>query len=126
NARTTLYLDPRDARVLRVEPYATSSAGHKAYRWLASLHMGYVGGVAGQIVQGAAMLMVPVLLITGVRSFWRRRRAPQRSARAGSSQKSLYATAGPSARQIPDSHKDRRAHRQEIRAPATSPSPTLE
>jgi vanillate O-demethylase ferredoxin subunit len=100
NARTTLYLDPRDARVLRLEPYATSSAGHKAYRWLASLHMGYVGGVAGQIVQGAAMLMVPVLLFTGVRSFWRRRRAPKRSAAAGATQGSPCAAAGPSGPQI--------------------------
>jgi uncharacterized membrane-anchored protein/uncharacterized iron-regulated membrane protein len=108
NARTTLYLDPRDARLLRLEPYATSSAGHKAYRWLASLHMGYVGGVAGQIVQGAAMLMVPVLLFTGVRSFWRRRRAPKRSATAGSSREPRATPAGPSAPQIRNPYEHQR------------------
>jgi vanillate O-demethylase ferredoxin subunit len=78
NARTVVYLDRHTAQVLRVEPYATSSAGHKAYRWLASLHMGYVGGVAGQLVQAAAMWMVPFLLVTGIRSHLRKRRAPAR------------------------------------------------
>jgi vanillate O-demethylase ferredoxin subunit len=75
NARTTLYLDAGNAEVIRLDAYATSSTGYKVYRWLVSLHMGYVGGVAGQIIQGGAMLMVPVLFYTGLRSYLTRRRA---------------------------------------------------
>jgi uncharacterized iron-regulated membrane protein len=85
NARTTLYLDAGNGQVLRLDPYATSSAGHKAYRWLASLHMGYVGGFAGQFVQAAAMLTVPILLITGLRSYLRRRRQARGPARTSDS-----------------------------------------
>jgi uncharacterized iron-regulated membrane protein len=85
NARTTLYLDASNAQVLRLDPYATSSAGHKAYRWLASLHMGYVGGITGQLVQATAMLTLPILLITGLRSYLRRRRLARGPSRTSDS-----------------------------------------
>ncbi|HZZ92181.1 MAG TPA: PepSY-associated TM helix domain-containing protein [Usitatibacter sp.] len=76
NARTMLYLDAHTADVLRFEPYAKASPGFKACRWLASLHMGYIGGVFGQILLFAGILAVPVLGFTGIRA-WLRRRAPQ-------------------------------------------------
>jgi uncharacterized iron-regulated membrane protein len=74
NARTMVYLDASTAEVLRYEPYAASSRGHKAYRWLASLHMGYIGGVPGQLVLFAGVLAVPVLGYTGIHAWLRRRR----------------------------------------------------
>ena len=79
NARTMLYLDAFTAEPLRFEPYAASSAGHKTYRWLASLHMGYVGGVFGQLLLFLAILTLPVLAYTGIRSWLRRRALPVRS-----------------------------------------------
>jgi uncharacterized iron-regulated membrane protein len=79
NARTTVYLDARSAAVLRHDPYATASRGYKVYRWLASLHMGYIGGVFGQVLLFAGVLAVPVLGYTGIRSYLRRRQpAPER------------------------------------------------
>jgi vanillate O-demethylase ferredoxin subunit len=74
NARTMVYLDPATASVLRYEPYASSPAGYKLYRWLTSLHMGYVGGPVGQLMLLGAMACVPVLAFTGIRSWLRRRR----------------------------------------------------
>lgn len=74
NARTMVYLDPHTARLLRYEPYSATSTGYKVYRWLASLHMGYIGGFFGQVLLFAAVFAVPVLGYTGIRA-WLRRRA---------------------------------------------------
>jgi uncharacterized iron-regulated membrane protein len=71
-ARSFIYLHPASGEVLRFEPYETSSAGHKLYRWLGSLHTGHVGGMIVQILLFAGILGVPVLAFTGVRSWWRR------------------------------------------------------
>ena len=80
NARTVLYLDPASARVLRYEPYSQSPIGYKVYRWLVSLHMGYVGGLFGQAVLFCAMACIPVLVFTGIRSWLRRKYAGSRLA----------------------------------------------
>jgi vanillate O-demethylase ferredoxin subunit len=78
NAKTLVNLDAYTGEVLRFQPYATSSAGNKVYRWLASLHMGYIGGIAGQVALFLGVLAVPVLGYTGIRSYLRRRvRAPE-------------------------------------------------
>jgi vanillate O-demethylase ferredoxin subunit len=73
NAYTYVYLDPVSGKVLRVAPYATSSLGNKIYRWCASMHMGYVGGVPGQIALFLGILGVPVLGYSGVSSYVRRK-----------------------------------------------------
>jgi len=86
NARTMVYLDPATAQVLRHEPYASSPAGYKLYRWLCSLHMGYVGGPLGQLVLLAAMACIPVLAFTGIRSWLRRKRAKRGLARGAAAQ----------------------------------------
>lgn len=75
NARTTMYLDAHTAQVLRFDPYAKASPGFKVYRWLASLHMGYIGGAFGQFILFFGILAVPVLGYTGIRA-WLRRRVP--------------------------------------------------
>lgn len=94
NARTMVYLDPATARILRYEPYASSPAGYKLYRWLCSLHMGYIGGVLGQLVLLAAMACVPVLAFTGIRSWLRRRRvAHDRASQAAAQRRSAGAHA---------------------------------
>ena len=73
NARTLVDIDPHTGTVLRVQPYATASTGYKVYRWLASLHMGYIGGIFGQLALLFGVLCVPVLGYTGIRSFIRQR-----------------------------------------------------
>src|SRR5438270_9541013 len=73
NARTIVNLDPYTGSVLRLQRYATASAGYKAYRWLASLRMGYIGGLFGQIALFFGVVAVPILGYTGIRSFLRRR-----------------------------------------------------
>lgn len=76
NAATLVYLDAHTARVVGFAPYAAASAGTRAYRWLKSMHMGYIGGLFGQLVLFAGVLAVPVLGYTGIRS-WLRRRVPR-------------------------------------------------
>jgi vanillate O-demethylase ferredoxin subunit len=85
NARSLLYLDAASAAVLRLEPYASSSAGYKAYRWAVSLHTGQVGGVAGQLLQGLGILCVPLLAWTGWRNHLRRRARERAMAQARAS-----------------------------------------
>ena len=80
NARTILDLDPHDGKVLRFTPYASSSAGHKLYFWLLSLHTGRIGGPVWQLVLMLGALTVPVLAWTGV-SAWLRRRRRRRQGR---------------------------------------------
>jgi vanillate O-demethylase ferredoxin subunit len=77
NARSMVYLDAHSAQVLRFDPYANASRGYKVYRWLASLHMGYIGGVFGQVLLFAGVLAVPVLGYTGIHAYLRRRRIAQ-------------------------------------------------
>ena len=74
NARTTLFIDGSNGTVLSFVPYAQSSAGHRLYFWLLSIHTGRVGGLAGQLALLSGALAVPALAIFGVMSFWRRPR----------------------------------------------------
>jgi uncharacterized iron-regulated membrane protein len=73
NAKTLVNFDAYTGEVLRFQPSAASSAGNKVYRWLASLHMGYIGGLPGQVMLFLSVLAVPVLGYTGIRSYLRRR-----------------------------------------------------
>lgn len=68
-----VYLDAYNGKTLRFEPYGESGTGNKIYRWADAIHMGYVGGLFGQILLFAGILGVPVLGYTGVSSYLRRR-----------------------------------------------------
>jgi ferredoxin-NADP reductase len=78
NARTMLYLDPYNGKVLKFIPYADSSAGHKLYFWTLSLHTGHFGGLPVQLLLLAGALSIPVLAYTGIASYLRRRRGTTR------------------------------------------------
>jgi uncharacterized iron-regulated membrane protein len=83
NARTMLFFDAYNGKVLRHTPYPQSSAGHKLYFWTISFHTGQWGGWPVQLVQLAGALSIPVLAFTGITSWLRRRKmnaAPQRAA----------------------------------------------
>ena len=73
NARSYAWFDAATGALLRFEPYAASSEGSKAYRWLSSLHMGHIGGALGQAVLFLGVLGVPLLAYTGIRSYLRGR-----------------------------------------------------
>jgi ferredoxin-NADP reductase/uncharacterized iron-regulated membrane protein len=72
-AISSLFLDAYSGEVLRFEPYAQSGVGNKIYRWATALHMGYVGGLFGQVLLFVGVLGVPVLAYTGTSSYLRRR-----------------------------------------------------
>lgn len=72
NARTYLYLDPHTGAVLRLEPYADSSAGNKLYFWMLSWHNGLVGGPVVKWLMLLGLIGVPVLGYTGISSYLRR------------------------------------------------------
>lgn len=74
NARTMLYLDPHDGKVLGFTPYASSSTGHKLYFWFLSLHTGRIGGPFWPLVLMGGALTVPLLAYTGISAWLRRRR----------------------------------------------------
>ncbi|MDB6113504.1 MAG: Sulfite reductase flavoprotein alpha-component/vanillate O-demethylase ferredoxin subunit [Lacunisphaera sp.] len=74
NARSYLFLDAYSAMVLREVPYEASTPGVKFYLAAMSLHFGQFGGWAGRIILLAGTLAVPILAVTGVAMFLRRRR----------------------------------------------------
>jgi uncharacterized iron-regulated membrane protein len=73
NARSYAYFDAYTGTLLRFDPYAATSAGNKAHRWLSSLHMGYLGGAFGQLLLLLGALGVPLLACTGISSYLRGR-----------------------------------------------------
>lgn len=75
NARTYAWFDAFSGTLLRFEPYEATSRGSKAHRWLSSLHMGYLGGMGGQLLLLLGVLGVPVLAYTGISSYVRKRSA---------------------------------------------------
>lgn len=72
-ARTMVWLQPETGRVLRHEPYETSPAGHKVYRWLSAFHTGTTGSWALKLLLLFGIGAIPVLAFTGTRSWLRRR-----------------------------------------------------
>jgi len=73
-ARSYAWFDPASGELLRFEPYATSSAGNKAVRWMSAFHTARAG-VFLEIVLFMGILGVPVLAFTGMRSYLRTLRA---------------------------------------------------
>ena len=74
NARSYLFLEAYSGAVLRAVPYVASTPGVKFYLVAMSLHFGQYGGWVGRIILLAGTLAVPILAVTGVAMFIRRRR----------------------------------------------------
>lgn len=72
NARTYVYLDGTDGRILRVAPYLATSFGSKAYYWALSYHTGDALGVLGQLMIFFAALSALTLGYTGIGTWARR------------------------------------------------------
>lgn len=69
NARTFLFVDPRNGETISFTPYSQSSLGSKIYFWTLSLHTGEAGGMLWRLVLVLAALTVPFLAFTGLRSY---------------------------------------------------------
>ena len=72
DARSYVYVDPANGKVLAYRPYAALSAGAKAYLWLLALHTGHFGGVPVQVLMLLGMIGATVIGYTGVESFIRK------------------------------------------------------
>lgn len=73
-ARTYAYADPATGAILRFVPYAATPTGERIYMWMLAFHMGMVGGPLGEALTLLAMLAIPFLGYTGLRSWWLRNR----------------------------------------------------
>lgn len=80
NARTYLYLDSHDGRVLKFTPYSAMGIGSRIYYWTLSVHTGEVGGVFGQSILLLGAIGALVLGYTGILTWFRRRRNKKQSA----------------------------------------------
>ena len=72
NARTYLFLDAYNGKILSYTPYAKMGLGSKIYFWMLSIHTGDVGGLASQLIRFAAALGALVLGYTGIAAYLRR------------------------------------------------------
>ena len=82
HARSYLFVDPVDGKVVSYEPYGSSNIGRKIYYWTMALHMGKFGGLAGQFVMLLLAAVIALIVTTGVTTFFQRRRNSKRTAAA--------------------------------------------
>jgi uncharacterized iron-regulated membrane protein len=74
HARSLYHVDAVTGALLRAVPWAEASAGHKFFYWGLAWHLGQAWGLPGQIVAFLITLGVPLLAVTGVLAYFRRRR----------------------------------------------------
>lgn len=105
-ARSTLFIDAYTGAVLAYTPYREHSAGLKLFYALKSLHLATFGGRAVQLLLVAAMLTVPVLVVTGAWMYYRRKfKSPARTAAHGGTGAGTAPSPKPSAKIISISHE---------------------
>ncbi|MBI4625826.1 MAG: PepSY domain-containing protein, partial [Verrucomicrobia bacterium] len=75
HARPIAWLDPRTAAVLRLDPFSSLPLGQRLRALARPMHDGSMFGRPTQFVAFLAVLVVPVLSVTGVALWWLRRRA---------------------------------------------------
>ena len=71
-ARSTLTVDPANARVVRWEPYEQLASGQRLRTWMRFGHTGELWGITGQVIAGLASAAGCVLVWTGLALAWRR------------------------------------------------------
>lgn len=72
-ARSYVYLDPRDGSVVSLRPYGKLNLGSKLYYWALALHTGRAGGFVVQLLLLLGMLALAVVAYFGLESFIRKR-----------------------------------------------------
>jgi vanillate O-demethylase ferredoxin subunit len=78
-AASILFLDPFSGNVLTVYPYASAGLGTKLFDWARALHTGRAGGPAVQIILFIGAIGTVALGITGIWTYFGRRRPKSRS-----------------------------------------------
>jgi len=73
NGRSTVWLDPRDGKVLAAQRWNQLDPGARINSVLYPLHTGELGGVAGETIVALLGLGLGVLGISGLWLWWRRR-----------------------------------------------------
>ncbi|MBV8645536.1 MAG: PepSY domain-containing protein, partial [Candidatus Eremiobacteraeota bacterium] len=72
DARSYVYVDPANGKVLSYRPYAALSLGAKTYLWFLALHTGHFGGLPVQVLMLLGMIGATTIGYTGVESFIRK------------------------------------------------------
>lgn len=88
---TTVAIDAYTGRVLGTYDALTAPAANKFFDGVFSFHNGELAGLGGRIVAVFTGLMLPVLYVTGIWAWWRKRK-----------QKALRAQKAPAMRPVPD------------------------
>jgi uncharacterized iron-regulated membrane protein len=70
---TLVSIDPASGRTLHVYDPVTAPLSNRLADAAFSLHSGEIAGVAGRVLLMLAGLMLPVLYVTGVLAWWRKR-----------------------------------------------------
>lgn len=73
NGRSTVWLDPRDGRVLAANRWDELDPGTRINSVVYPLHTGELGGPAGEVVVGGLGLGLGALGVSGLWLWWRRR-----------------------------------------------------
>lgn len=74
NGRSTVWLDPRDGKVLAAQRWSELDPGARINSVLYPLHTGELGGVAGETIVALLGLGLGALGVSGIWLWWRRRR----------------------------------------------------
>lgn len=72
DARSYVYIDPRNGKVVSYQPYEAMSVGSKLYLWMLALHTGHFGGAFVQVLMLFGMIGVVALGYSGIESFVRK------------------------------------------------------
>lgn len=75
HARSRAYLDPRSADVLRIDRFADLPLGQRLRALARPIHDGSILGRPTQALAFLAVLLLPILSVTGVALWWLKRRA---------------------------------------------------
>ncbi|MGB3431178.1 PepSY-associated TM helix domain-containing protein [Achromobacter sp.] len=73
NGRSTVWLDPRDGKVLAAQRWSQLDPGARINSVLYPLHTGELGGVAGEAIVALLGLGLGALGLSGIWLWWRRR-----------------------------------------------------
>lgn len=75
NGLNRVYTDPSTGALIRVDRAADAPLGVRAFEWIYPLHIGTLGGIPHRAVLAAFGFLPSLLLVTGVLTHRRRRRA---------------------------------------------------
>ena len=75
HARSLAYLDPRTAALLKLETFAERPLGERIRALVMPIHDGSIFGRPTQVLALIAVLILPILSVTGVALWWLRRRS---------------------------------------------------